>query len=170
MATQYLQRNLHCNTMLPASLWHFCTNWFWWCFALVLDSFTFLELHLKILKCAQNLFYHCTAVRVFIKSASLCVCISMYLRKKKKKPPHQAKDQKRLDDGNSLCPCRDLIPNPCTYFTLDYADRSLYHWAIQSLSTMHWPYWFLNNGKFIHSSTWCTCKWVGRRGSASKRR
>lgn len=63
------------------------------------------------------------AVLVYIYSGFLCMSLSVPAQRNH----HQAKNKTMFDYGNSLRPRRDSNPDPCTYVTLDHADRSLYH-------------------------------------------
>lgn len=52
-----------------------------------------------------------------------------------------SRKNKRFDFKNSLHPCSGSNPDTCTYFTLDYWNRSLYHRAILTVREMDWPCW-----------------------------
>lgn len=65
------------------------------------------------------------------------LCVNVSTRGEK---IHLAEKTKRFDYENSLRPCCDSNPDSCTYFTLHYANRLLYHCAILFVSELEWPY------------------------------
>lgn len=79
-----------------------------------------------------------------------------------KKKISLSRKTKKFDYKNSQSPCSDSNPDTCTYLTLDYWNRLLYHCAILSVSEIDWACWLLKES----TSTLCprSRAWVGGKG------
>lgn len=81
---------------------------------------------------------YCACLYSKCLSVRLCVRASVPTQRTRKLPFRPK--NKKGSTMNSLRPLSDSNPDPCTYFTLNYVRRPLYHCAILSVSEMNRPY------------------------------